>query len=115
MEENLRQNERITLSLEIVLDRSSSKREARIKDLSLGGCFVESLTPVTKGETVVFKVHFPTGKLSMLNGEVVNVFANKGFSLCFTVLTEEEENLIEQIISAHKGKVLRQYNFGVED
>ncbi len=110
MEENLRQNERITLSLEIVLDQSSSKVEARIKDLSLGGCFVESATPVNKGETVVFKVRFPTGKLSMLNGEVVNIFPGKGFSLSFTVLTEEEENLVEQIILAYQGNVLRQSN-----
>lgn len=102
MRDDLRQDERVTLTMEIVLESIPGKRKARIRNLSMGGCFVDSIARVNKGETVVFKVLLPGGQSKLLSGEVVNVFPLIGFSLCFTVMTEEEENLLERVIQAHE-------------
>lgn len=87
--------------MQIVLESVRGRPKARLRNLSLGGCFVDSIARVGKGETVIFKVLLANGQSRLLNGEVVRVFPLIGFSLCFTIITEEEENLLKQIIDAN--------------
>lgn len=104
MEKDLRQNKRTNLSLEVTVEFSSGKREVRISDLSMSGCFIDSIAPVTQGESVIFMVRMPTsGEQLKLNGEVVYVFPNSGFGIKFTDLTEEEQNIIKQLIVERGG------------
>jgi Tfp pilus assembly protein PilZ len=99
MEKDLRQNERTNISLEVTVEFSSGKREVRISDLSMSGCFIDSIAPVAKGESVVFTVRVPTtGEQLKLNGEVVYIFPNSGFGIRFTDLTEEEQSIIKRLI-----------------
>jgi CheY-like chemotaxis protein len=99
-----RQYERISILLEIVLESSSGKRDARISDLSMGGCFVDSIAHVSEGETVVFQIRLPAGLWVQLYGEVVYCSPGFGFGLQFTNLAGEERILLEQVILAHGGK-----------
>jgi CheY-like chemotaxis protein len=101
-----RQSERVPVSLEIVLEfaSGSGKRDARISDLSMGGCFVDSIAQVSEGETVALQVHLPMGLWAQLYGEVVYCSPGFGFGLRFTRLAEEERILLEQVITAHGGK-----------
>ncbi len=104
MEKDLRQNERINISLEVAVEFSSGKREVRISDLSMSGCFIDSIAPVVKGESVIFMVRLlTTGEQLKLNGEVVYIFPNTGFGIRFTDLTEKEQNLIKQLIEERGG------------
>ncbi len=99
-----RQHERIPVSLGIVLESSSGKRDARISDLSLGGCFVDSIAHVSVGEIMVFQVRLPMGLWVQLYGEIVYCAPSFGFGLRFTNLAGEEQILLEQVILAHGGK-----------
>ena len=99
-----RQYERIPVSLEIVLESSSGKRDARISDLSMGGCFIDIIAHARDGETVVFQVRLPAGPWAQLYGEVVYCSPGFGFGLRFTNLAGEERILLEQVILAHGGK-----------
>jgi len=98
-----RQHERTPVSLGIVLESASGKRDARISDISMGGCFVDSIAQVSEGETAVFQVHLPVGLWVQLYGEVVYLSPGFGFGLRFTRLAEEERILLEQVIIAHGG------------
>lgn len=102
MKKDLRQDPRIELSMEIMLESIPIKRKARLRNLSMGGCFVDTIARVSQGEVIVFKISLPDGKSGLLSGEVVFVSPLIGFSLCFTVLTEAEENLLKQVIEAHR-------------
>ena len=102
MSENLRKNERINISLEAILEFSSGKREVRVSDLSIGGCFIDSIGQVLEGELVIFTVRMSTDQWLKLNGKVTFVLPNSGFGLSFTDLTEEEQNIIQQLILEHK-------------
>ncbi len=105
MEKDLRQNERANVSLEVTVECSSGKREVRISDLSMSDCFIDSIVPVIKGESVIFTVRMPaTGEWLKLNGEVVYVFPNSGFGIKFTDLTDEEQNFIKQLIVERGGR-----------
>jgi hypothetical protein len=99
-----RKHERITVSLEVIWEASSGKHDARMSDISMGGCYIDSIGPATIGEAIVFKVHLPTGHWIQLRGEVAHQFPNVGLGLRFTNLTEEEQILIEQVILAHGGE-----------
>jgi hypothetical protein len=99
-----RQFKRYPISLEIVLDFLSGKREARISDLSMSGCFVDSIINVREGEPVAFNLNMPTGEWLHLSGEVIYHLPNIGFGILFTNLSEEKQRLLEQIIVAYGGE-----------
>ena len=98
-----RQYKRFPIALEIVLDFSSGKREARISDLSLSGCFIDIVVNVSVGETVFFKLCTPSGQWVELSGEVIYHMPNFGFGIRFTDLPEEKQKLLKQIILARGG------------
>ncbi len=102
MSENLRKNERINIPLEAILEFSSGKREVRVSNLSIGGCFINSIDQVLEGKLVIFTVRMSTDQWLKLNGKVTYVLPNSGFGLSFTDLTEEEQNIIQQLILEHK-------------
>jgi hypothetical protein len=105
MQDNRRQNERIPVSLEIVSDFSSGKREARISDLSMSGCFIDSIAKVGEGETLHFRLTLSPGQSVRLHGEVTYIYPGIGFGVRFVNLTKEEEILLRQIILKHGGQV----------
>jgi len=98
-----RNYKRFPISLEIVLTFSSGKREARISDLSRGGCYVDIIVNVSEGETIDFRLQTATGEWMDLTGEVIYYLPNFGFGIRFTNLSEENQKLIEQIITDHGG------------
>jgi len=103
MPQNPRQNERISISLTVVLDSTSGKREARISDVSMGGCFIDSIATVREGETLSFNLSLSTGLSDKLYGEIVYVYPGIGFGLRFTGLTVAQRMLIKQIILEKSG------------
>jgi hypothetical protein len=99
-----RQHKRFSFPLEIVLDFSSGRREARISDLSLSGCFVDILLSVSVGEHVSFRLRSPSGYWVDLTGEVVYCMPSFGFGIRFTNMNEVKQQMLEQIILARGGQ-----------
>ena len=108
MQQNRRQNERVNLSVEIILESLSGRRECRITDLSRGGCYVDSIASMNEGETVVFKLQTPTGRWLRLSGKAAYIFPGSGFGIRFDNLAEEDRNLLELVIIAHGGQPAQQ-------
>lgn len=100
MSNERRKDQRKSVSLEARWEGLSGKHNARITDISLGGCYLESLGHAALGEFVVFEVKMPQGEWLRLRGSVASCDPPVGFSLSFTYLTEDEEDLLAQLISA---------------
>jgi len=98
-----RKTSRVGVPLEIVLECSSGKREARISDLSLGGCYIDSIAGVTKGEVVHFKLSVPQSKAEDMSGTVVYVHEGVGFGLRFDSLSYEQRHILRKFILAGGG------------
>ena len=98
-----RQFERISVSFEIMLESSSGRRSARISDLSMEGCFVDTILDAAEAERVVFDVKLPTGEPVQLSGKVTYAMPRIGFGIRFDELTEEKTQLLKQIILAYGG------------
>jgi hypothetical protein len=105
---NRRQSERINIPLEIVLESTSGKRDSRISDLGLGGCFVDSIANVVDGEVLKIILRLPGGQELKLAGAVVYIYPGFGFGLRFINPTIEQQDWLEQVIVAHGGKPSRQ-------
>ena len=98
MADERRRDERIPLILEVRWEGLSGKHAARISDISVSGCFVESLGQVSIGEVVRFEILLPTSRWMPLRGEVVYHLPSLGFGVQFTGLTTMERNLLAHVI-----------------
>lgn len=92
--------ERVSVSLDVICEAASGKRDARMSDVGADGCYIDCLAPVTLGETVAFKVRLPTGHWLQLRGVVIEQEWHSGFDLRFTDLSEEESALLGEVIKA---------------
>ena len=93
-----REQERITYLSETTLECMSGRREARISDLSVGGCFIDSIAEVRVGEEITFELRLPGGTSIPVSGRVAYVLAGNGFGVSFTSLPEESREVIEQMV-----------------
>jgi hypothetical protein len=77
----------------------SGTQSGRIVDLSISGCFIESLTLATVGRQVTVSLAITGGQIN-LPAEVVYVEPRLGFAVRFLDLPEEVTNVIRKEIAA---------------
>jgi hypothetical protein len=100
-----RQHERVTVSLEAVLEFGTAKTNARVSDISRGGCFFDTLINATEGDEMIFSLKGPDGEWMRLSGTVVHYFPRIGFGLRFLPLTDAQRNFVFRIIFSQGGKL----------
>jgi hypothetical protein len=100
MNDERRSDERVALSLQAKWEGLSGGYQARVGDISLGGCFLDTNGAVTEGEIISFEIKLPDGEWLSLRGEVAFVQPHIGFSLRFSFLTDEEESALIQLINS---------------
>jgi hypothetical protein len=93
-----RLHDRKTVAIDAVLETSSGLRESRIRDLSMGGCYVESMTSFTPGEPVAFDLIDTAGCSVGFTGEVAYVLEGFGFGLRFTNISPEQLKFLHEAI-----------------
>ena len=92
-----REDERARVSLEAWWEGMSGRHTARVSDISMGGCFVDTQTLPGVGEVIVFAIKRPTGGWLELRGEVVSVEFGVGFSVSYSYLTDEEQQELKRL------------------
>ena len=90
-----RAHERMPMPLEI---RIFGTHGARCRDISVGGCYIESVAHVTVGQFLVFELQLPSGRWLSLHGEVVYHRRNHGFGVSFVELPEESRMMLQYLI-----------------
>jgi hypothetical protein len=99
MPEERREDPRHTVTLTALWEGLSGRHEARVSDLSLGGCFINSYGKVELGEFILFKIKLPRGTWLELRGQVASIDKDVGFSLAFTFLTEDEQKALAPLLA----------------
>jgi len=95
-----RTEQRWDVCLDAVWDGKSGNYDARVTDLSEGGCYVDTMGEAQVGEVIVFKLQLPDGEWLELSGEVAHQRRPLGFGLRFVNLTEEQhEKLLSSVIT----------------
>ncbi len=98
MTDNRRTDERLSINLSARWDGGSGTQEARIEDLSLRGCFVNTTRRVDVGEIVVVEIKLPSDEWLQLRGEVAFYHEGIGFGVLFSFLTDDEEQSLRELI-----------------
>lgn len=98
MEVEQRHHERIRFPLEVRWEGLSGKHQARIYDISLRGCYIESLGQVQLKEYIRFEIQSPTGRWLALQGEVVHCQPNIGFGVSLIDMSELQNNALAELI-----------------
>src|SRR6266850_4988381 len=98
MVKNRRIDDRISTNFPARWDGISGTQEARIEDLSLSGCFVNTIGRVDVGEIVGVEIKLPSGEWLQLRGEVTSFQTGIGFGVLFTFLTDDEEQALRELV-----------------
>lgn len=77
----------------------SRRHEARVDDVSLGGCFVNTYGHVEYKEPVELEILLRSGEWLALHGQVATYHAGVGFGMSFTSLTDEQRMALEELIA----------------
>ena len=93
-----RSSPRLSVTLEAVWDSESDNHPALITDLSLGGCYLNTVGEARAGEPVGFRVLMPDGDWLYVEGEVRHHTAGRGFGVQFVDLDPNQHEKIEWLL-----------------
>lgn len=89
---------RVPLRLEVGWNGASGAREAVTTDISLGGCYVDSLAQMEVGKILSIEINLRTDRLS-LYGEVLYQHPTIGFGVRFRNLTDFQRSMLALLIN----------------
>ena len=99
MTEERRSHERFAIRLPVKWESISGRHETWLEDISLGGCFVNTRIRADIGELITLEIQQKGGDWIAFHGEVISFQQGIGFGVVFTLLTEEQESVLEQVIA----------------
>lgn len=101
-----RSSERKKVLLEAKWSSMSRRHEARVDDVSMGGCFVNTYGHVELNEAVDLQILMPSGEWLSLEGTVASYHAGVGFGMSFTSLTDEQIASVKELMATAEERVL---------
>jgi hypothetical protein len=101
-----RSSERKKVLLEARWSSMSRRHEARVDDVSLGGCFVNTYGHVELHEPVDLQILLPSGEWLSLNGTVASYHAGVGFGMSFRSLSDEQTASLKELIATAAERVV---------
>jgi hypothetical protein len=102
MDDDRRQKPRLSVSLDAVWDGTTGHHPARIINMSEGGCYLDTVGEVRRGEIVGFRVLLPDGDWLYLEGEVRHHTPKLGFGVQFVDLDDDQKRKIDLVIQLAK-------------
>lgn len=106
MRDERRSSKRKRLLLEAKWESMSNTHEARVDDVSVGGCFVNTLGRVDLNEEVNLQIQLPSGAWLPLRGHVTSYQPGVGFGVAFTSLSEMETAALKELIASAQEKFI---------
>jgi hypothetical protein len=100
MQDERRSNPRLSVSLDASWDRD---HPARVSNLSEGGCYLDTVGEVMRGEIVGFRVLLPDGDFLYVEGEVRHYTPGVGFGVQFVDLNDEQQTNLKRLIAIAAG------------
>ena len=98
-----RQNDRFSYLKEVELEFASGRRSARISDISVGGCYIDTIAQVPVGEQLTLHIATGNGEAKEFTGRVAYLLEGFGFGVEFTGLTDDHREFLAQILNSSSG------------
>ena len=99
-----RQHERRDIQLKVVYRTITNFLDDYTANISIGGCFLSTQQPFSMGEAIELALILPTGQSVNATG-IVRWVSNdgefSGVGVQFTVLSDRDRRMIEQLVSTN--------------
>ncbi len=99
MADERRVDERVRCPLEVRWSGLSGQHTARVYDLSLGGCYIETTGHVSAGERLVIQIMTPEQGWLILHGNIMYSQPGMGFGLHFLPLAPHTRHRLEAVLA----------------
>jgi hypothetical protein len=99
MSDERRSDKRVTAYLPAKWEGMSGDHEARIEDISVKGCFVNTAGRVEIDQVIGLEIELPSGKWLPLRGRVKSYQQGIGFGILFSELSNDEELELRQLMA----------------
>ena len=99
MPQERRRNERQKVVLEATWESLSKRHHARVDDVSLSGCFVNTYGQVAVGEAIELNILRRSGEWLALTGHVATYQHGVGFGLAFTQLNYAKKRALQDLMA----------------
>src|SRR5215207_2174541 len=106
MSDERRTSERKIILLDAKWESMSHAHEARVDDVSLGGCFVNTFGRVEPNEEVNLQIQLPSGAWLPLRGKVASYQPGVGFGISFVSLSKNETEVLKELMLSAKERKL---------
>ena len=106
MGQERRSSQRKRILLEAKWQSMSRTHEARVDDVSLGGCFVNTYGHVEPAEEINLTMQLPSGEWLPLRGRVASYQPGVGFGIAFTALSPKERAVLKELLATAKEREL---------
>ena len=106
MSRERRTNQRKHILLEARWESLSSRHEARVDDVSMGGCFVNTYVQVDLGEYINLEIQLPSGEWLPVRGQIVSYQPGVGFGMAFTALTAKKATGLKELLRTAKERLV---------
>ena len=97
MADEKRSSDRKTVNLVVKWDSLSGTYVAKLEDISLTGCFINTTGQVLVNEGISLEVLLPSGDWLPLTGLVTNYQPGIGFGVQFSPFTKEQEQIVAKL------------------
>ena len=101
MTDERRSDQRVGVNLPTKWRGVTGLHEGRIEDLSINGCFVNTVGAVDVGEIVSLLIKLPSDQWLSLRGKVMSSQQMVGFGLSFSILDEKEQQALAELVKEH--------------
>ena len=81
---------------------ASGSGNSRLSDVSVTGCFVNSLATPAVGDTSTITIHFGPSQAVSFEGEVMYVERGMGFGVRFLDVTPKQAAEVQRLLDTHK-------------
>lgn len=99
MTDEKRKHDRIALVMEASWEGSGTKSVARTTDISLTGCFIDTLGQVGVGDILNLRFTPPGGDYIAVEGKVMYQQNGVGFGVRFTRMSDSDRRRLESILN----------------
>jgi c-di-GMP-binding flagellar brake protein YcgR len=99
MSDERRREKRVPVLVEVLWEGNTGRYNARTSDLSLGGCFIDTIGHATSGERLGFKLRLSDEEWIEVEGTVTYAYPNVGFGVQFTNVSENDRKKLEKLVN----------------
>ena len=99
---NRRQNERVSVNIDVEWEAAHGRKNGTISDISTVGCFVLSSADLKDGDLVRIFLPVTGGMKIQFWGEVVNHVYEIGFAVRFVEMNKAQKDFLENLVGTLK-------------